>query len=438
MKFVALLLFIAMLIIPVSASNPVIDTWYNDKTNDNTQDLAIYINETIKFNVTANQSIDTWNWSIDNIDVQDNNYDNFSTSWDSDGVKTLNVNATNNINGTSDIINWTITVKKKETISSPEITSWYNNKTNNTALDIIINTNETIKFNVTANQSIDTWNWSIDNIDVQDNNYDNFSTSWDTPGIRNVSVNATNSNGSDTITWNITVLEEETKDVNETFLSWSPQVVDYIYVNDTMNETITYSITTNESMTEYNWTVDGVAVTGAHSDNTYSYNHTWDNQSTGFHTVVFTGNNDVGRFEFRWYVNVYEEGSYSGGSIFDIIDESLENHATDIKIRMFKRNMNKHNLGVDYFAQKVNLLHDEIAKRQMTREALRKELKAGEITQEQYVAALKQAQSDAKINSKSVKGNSKSTNDNSKPEKDNSKSTNDNSKSEKDRGKRNG
>ena len=43
MKFVILLLFAAMLIIPVSASNPEMITWYNDKTNNDTKDLTIYI-----------------------------------------------------------------------------------------------------------------------------------------------------------------------------------------------------------------------------------------------------------------------------------------------------------------------------------------------------------------------------------------------------------
>ncbi|MCD4816115.1 MAG: hypothetical protein K8R06_06915 [Methanosarcinales archaeon] len=321
MKFVVLLLFIAMLIIPVSASDPEISTWYNDRTNNGTLDLTVNVSETVKFNVTANQSIDTWNWTDDGVE-QIHNYDNFSISWNSTGVKTLSVNATNNTN-TSNTIIWNITVKKGDE-------------------------------------------------------------------------------------------DEETKDKNATILSWSSQVVDYIYVNDTLNETITYSLTTNESMTEYNWTVDGVAVTGADTDNTYNYTHIWDNQSTGFHTVVFTGNNAGSRVEFRWYVNVYEEGSYSSGCIFDIIDKSLENHATEIKIRIFKRNMNKHNLGADYFAQKVNRLHDEIAKRQMTREALREDLKTGEITQKEYVAALKQAQNDAKDNSKSAKNNPKSGKANAK------------------------
>ncbi len=420
MKFMVLLLLTAMLIIPVSASNPVIDTWYNNKTNNNTQNLTIYIDEIVKFNVTANQSIDEWNWSKNGL-VQINNYDNFTTSWNSDGNYNISVNATNNTN-TSNTITWNVTVLEEETeFANPEITSWYNNKTNNDAKDLTVNVSETVKFNVTANQSIDMWNWTKDGVE-QDNNYDNFSTSWDSDGKYNISVNATNNtNGtSDTITWTVTVQEEEAKDENATNFTWSPQVVDYVYVNDTINETITYSIITEEPMTEFNWTVDGIDETVNGTINgkcNYSLQYTWDNQSLNprFHTVVFTGNNTESRVEFRWHVNVYDLEFYKEGNIFDIMDDALEDHATEIKIRMFKRNMNKHNLGVDYFAQQVNRLHDENAKRQMTREALRKELKQGDITQKDYVDALKQAQIDAKNNSKRVKDNSKPAKANAKP-----------------------
>jgi hypothetical protein len=124
----------------------------------------------------------------------------------------------------------------------------------------------------------------------------------------------------------------------------------------------------------------------------------------GAHTVSFKGNNSDTKVEFRWYVNVYREGTYSGGNLFDIIDEALDNHITDLKIRLFKYKVSKGNGKSDFAAQKVNQLHDEIAKRQMTREALRKEFQAGNITIEEYVAALKQVQRDAKYNSKLAKG----------------------------------
>ncbi|MCG7848089.1 MAG: hypothetical protein MIO93_02775, partial [ANME-2 cluster archaeon] len=255
--FVTLLLFTAMLVLPVSASSPEITEWYNDKTDNDNLDITININETIKFNVTANQSIYTWNWSIDG-GVETNNYDNFTTSWATDGVKNVSVNATNS-NG-SDVITWKVTVQEEEPeteISAPEIISWCNNETNNDDLEIILIINEIIKFNVTANQSIESWNWSINNV-VQDNNFDNFTTSWATEGVRNVSVNATNSNGSDIITWKVTV-----KNVTENgiILSWTPkEIVDYINVNDTISETITYSITTSVQIDDPKWTVDGTLV----------------------------------------------------------------------------------------------------------------------------------------------------------------------------------
>ena len=411
MKCVVLLLFIAMLIIPVSASDPIIDTWCNDKTNNDTTYLTICINETVKFNVTANQSIDFWNWTEDNVDVQDNNYDNFSTSWESLGEYNISINATNNTNGTSNTITWTVTVEdeEEETISIPEITSWCNNKTNDAELNtIIINTNETIKFNVTANQSINTWNWSKDNVDVQDNNYDNFTTYWEDPGIKTLSVNGTNSNGSDTITWKVTVLEQQRYRDNDIILFSSPQVVDYVYVNDTINETITYSITTAESLENICWTVinlTGVVNTdpGTVSGNTYSYDHTWDIESiVSPYKVIVNGSHNGSQVKFTWYVNVYEIGDYSGGHhIFGIIDGALRNAGDEVKIRMEKRKVIRlGDKGKEYLAQKVNLLHEEIDKRQSTRAALLDDYKSGKISKNEYVAALQQSQLDAKSNQK--------------------------------------
>jgi hypothetical protein len=186
-------------------------------------------------------------------------------------------------------------------------------------------------------------------------------------------------------------------------ISWSPQVVDYVYVNDTVKEDVEYSIIIAQPLTLYNWSVDGLDVIGKIDGNTYSHKHTWDNDSVGFHTVIFRGNNAETKVEFRWYINVYEIGGYRGGSLFDVIDDALENHVTDIKIRMFKYKIAKHGDKSAITASVVNQLHDEIASRQMTREALRKEFKAGNITVEQYVAALKQAQREARYNIKLAK-----------------------------------
>lgn len=43
---------------------------------------------------------------------------------------------------------------------------------------------------------------------------------------------------------------------NTAVLSWSPQVVDYVYVNDTESRIIAYSITTSLPMEVNSWTLD--------------------------------------------------------------------------------------------------------------------------------------------------------------------------------------
>ena len=374
-----------------SAGSPDIIMWGNNKTNDASLSLTVNISEAVKFNATTNQSIDSWNWYRDD-ELQSNNYDNFTTQWDTSGSKTVSVNATNE-NGTTELLVWNINV---DTDNIPEITSWSNNKTNDNQLSLTVYVNDSIMFNVTANQAISDWNWTLNGVLLGEAS-DNLTSLFDEEGSYNIGVNGSNINGTtQTIVWHVTVFEKSKK---ATSLFWSPQVVDYVYVNETINETIEYTITTAEHMTENNWTVDGVPVTGHVLGNTSNYTHTWDNNSIGFHTVIYRGSNEFTQMEFRWYVNVYEIGTYSGGSIFDIIDDALENHVADIKIRMFKQKIAKHE-GVEYVTNKVNVLHDEIAKRQMTREALRKEFKAGNISAKDYVSGIKQTQKDAKFNKK--------------------------------------
>jgi hypothetical protein len=382
---------------------PEITSWWNNKTSTNATTLILNTSEIVRFNVTADQSINNWNWNRDNT-AQSNNYDNFSTSWNDVGTKTVKVNATN-ANGTSQTVNWTINVVSLSGLPAPIITSWNNNKTDSNNLDLTINLSERVKFNFTANQTLTSWIWTLNGNSLS-NPSDNLTRTFNNEGLYKIGASGSNVNGStQVIVWNVTVLEKEGKKrKNATLISWYPQVVDYVEVNGTLNETIEYSITTVEEMTTYNWSVDGMPVIGDNDGSTYFYEHTWNNSSVGAHTVSFKGNNSDTKVEFRWYVNVYREGTYSGGNLFDLIDEALENHVTDLKIRMFKYKIAKGNGKSDYAARKVNQLHNEIAKRQMTREALRIEYKAGNITMEEYVAALKQVQLDAKYNSKLAKG----------------------------------
>ncbi len=88
---------------------PGITSWSNGKTNNNSLTLAVNTSETVNFNATANQTITTWNWYKDSVN-QNNNYDNLTTSWNTSGTKSIQVNATNS-NGTSNTITWTVTVQ---------------------------------------------------------------------------------------------------------------------------------------------------------------------------------------------------------------------------------------------------------------------------------------------------------------------------------------
>lgn len=394
---------------------PEITSWGNSKSNDNSRTLTVNTSEVVRFNATADQQVDSWNWYRDNV-KQSNVSDNFSASWDAAGTRTISVNATN-ANGTSDTLTWTVTVNTPSGGPAPVITSWSNSKTNNSDLNLVINETETVKFNFTANQTLTSWLWTLNGNSLS-NPKDNLTHTFNNAGSYKVGASGSNGNGSTrSIVWNMTVLEKEGKKKNATLLSWYPQVVDYVYVNDTVSETIEYSITTADEITTFNWSVDGRPVIGDADGNTYYYTHTWANNSVGFHTVIFKGSNTNTRVEFRWYVNVYEIDGYRGGNLFDVIDDALENHVTDIKIRMFKYKIAKNGGKSAISAQKVNQLHDEIAKRQMTREALRKEFKAGNITVEQYVAAIKQVQRDAKYNSKLAKEYAKIAKEDLKDEK---------------------
>ena len=114
---------------------------------------------------------------------------------------------------------------------TPAITSWDNNKTDNNSTAITVNESVSVRFNATANQTIETWNWYNSGIN-QSNNFDNYTTSWSVNGTNTISVNATNANGtSNTVAWTVTVnditapdqvlnLANDTTTVTTVDLSW--------------------------------------------------------------------------------------------------------------------------------------------------------------------------------------------------------------------------
>jgi len=385
---------------PGTPKYPEIKPW-NNITNSRSRTLSVNIDQAVRFNATSDQPIDTWVWRKDNV-VQDNNRDYFITSWTTSGTKTVKVNATNN-NGTSSTITWEVKVNVTSEDNAPYITSWGNNKTNDGNLNLTINQSETVRFNFTANQTLTSWHWTL-NGETISNPSDTLTRKFNSEGNYKVRASGSNDNGTtQTILWKVRVKGTDERDeddhkINPGIISWYPQIVDCIYVNDTRSETIEYSITTDESLTNVRWTEDGTVVDSDNSDNTYNYSRTWDDGDLGFHTIAFKGTNNAdNEVEFRWYVNVYEIDGIRGGNWFDVIDYS------NVKIKMFKYKTAKYGSNSQNTLNFVNRLHDSIATRQMTREALRDAFKSRDLSVSQYVAALKQIQSNIKDDLKIAK-----------------------------------
>jgi len=95
-----------------------------------------------------------------------------------------------------------------EELSTMNITSWYNDKTQDNSTSITINETEVVFFNATANKDVDTWTWLKDGVD-QNNNNDTINLSWDyyDDGVKTVKVTASNDTyGNDSAMWIVTVL----------------------------------------------------------------------------------------------------------------------------------------------------------------------------------------------------------------------------------------
>ncbi len=183
-------------------------------------------------------------------------------------------------------------------------------------------------------------------------------------------------------------------------VSWAPQGIDSVFV-DTDGKTITYSITTVESMTMNSLTLDGASVSGIVNENTFSYTRTWDNRSIGFHTLIYNGSNNHSQTAFRWYVSVYDQ--YGGGNLFEVINDVLDDHAVDVKVRMLEYTIEKHGSKSSFTAKSVNRIHNEMAGQQNSSETLGMEFRKGDITLQQYISSLEQIRKSTRNNIKLAK-----------------------------------
>lgn len=83
----------------------------------------------------------------------------------------------------------------------PAITTYDNSITGDDLLYPHVQEDSSIQFNVTFNESVN-YTWIKDGTTIS-NNYDNYTTTWTSPGYKNVSVYASNPNGtSSQLTWN--------------------------------------------------------------------------------------------------------------------------------------------------------------------------------------------------------------------------------------------
>ncbi|MCK5018823.1 MAG: DUF2341 domain-containing protein [Candidatus Peribacteraceae bacterium] len=160
---------------------------------------------------------------------------------------------------------------------SPTITSWENNKTSDTTMDISLNVSEYVNFNVTADQDITTWNWYDGGID-QSNNYDNLTLMWTGTGLKTVIVNGTNANGTTASKqWNITVSDPDWYDYN--WINMKVLTIDHTYVSDTQTN-FPFLVNTIDTDLRDNALASGNDIIFTTEDNTTQLNHeieSWDN-----------------------------------------------------------------------------------------------------------------------------------------------------------------
>ncbi len=83
-----------------------ITDWSNNRTNDRSADITVFINESVLFNVTANHT-GTYNWTYDGTD-QLHDFDNFSKNFLESGLHYINTTISSSID--NDHRNWTINV----------------------------------------------------------------------------------------------------------------------------------------------------------------------------------------------------------------------------------------------------------------------------------------------------------------------------------------
>ncbi len=250
------------------------------------------------FNITVNQTVNIA-WFINGTPVQSSNgvisasYTNTSAA-----VGTWNVTAVASNNNGTDSQTWVWNVTAPSVAGTPVITSWSNNKTNDATLNIAANVSETIRFNATANQSIDTWNWFLNNVN-QKNNFDNFNNHFADPGNYIIKVNVSNAKGtSNTVVWNVNVIGVTPPTGVPKITSFSPATST---VTNNVGESRTFNITVNQTV-NIAWFINGTPVQTNNGVTSATYTNT--SASLGTWNVTAVASNSNGSVMQSWDWNV--------------------------------------------------------------------------------------------------------------------------------------
>ncbi len=136
---------------------PIITSWGNNKTNDNTTTLRnINQSETVNFNATANQAIITWNWSVNGID-QSWNYSNFNFSNSTPDWYIIQGTGTNS-NGTSIPKEWAVQVNETKTYIGMQ---WTETNLGGSTSDVLNTNSKIVAYRFTAQETKSVKNISV-------------------------------------------------------------------------------------------------------------------------------------------------------------------------------------------------------------------------------------------------------------------------------------
>jgi len=223
-----------------------------------------YNNSTISLNVSANETIDTWWYSLDG-GASNNTFTPNTTITASEGANSLIVYANDTIgNENSSTIAFTVdTTSPTISIALPQNTTYGSS---------------TISLNVTADEAIDTWWYTLDG-GATNNTF--------TPN-----TTITGSEGANTLTVyaNDTIGNENSSTIAFTVDTTSPTISISSPVNSSINtiSTVNLNVTANEAISSWWYSIDGGANTS------FTPNITLSSLSNALHTLIVYANDTIG------------------------------------------------------------------------------------------------------------------------------------------------